>query len=72
MRQDLNSLKKQIKTLYKVNEFIASIGNLHHLLKLIMEESKKALCAETSSLMIYDPENKELFFEVALGKKGKG
>jgi len=65
-------LKRQIKTLYKVNEFIASIGNLHRLLKLIMEESKKALCAEASSLMLYDPGNKELFFEVALGKKGKG
>ena len=65
-------LKRQIKTLYKVNEFIASISNLHRLLKLIMEESKKALCAEASSLMLYDPENKELFFEVALGKKGKG
>ena len=72
MKQDSVSIKRQIGALYKVNEFIGSIGNLHRLLNLIMEESKKVLRAEASSLMLYDSESKELFFEVALGKKGKG
>lgn len=37
-----------------------------------MEESKNILNAEASSLLLYDRENKELFFEVATGEKGIG
>jgi len=64
-------LEKEIEALSRVNKFIASISNMHRLLDLIMEESKRIMNAEASSLMLYDPERKELFFEVALGKKGE-
>ncbi len=37
-----------------------------------MEESKNILKAEASSLLLYDREKKELFFEVARGEKGGG
>lgn len=36
-----------------------------------MKESKNALEAASSSLMLYDPEKNDLYFEVALGKKGE-
>ena len=65
------SLKKEITTLYRISKFIDSLSDLRELLKLIMEESKKIVNAEASSLLLYDKEKDELYFEVALGKKGK-
>ncbi len=65
-----SSLKKQFEALQRVNSFISHITNLRKLLNLIMEESKKILNAEASSLLLYDPEEKNLYFEVATGKKG--
>lgn len=63
-------LTKQFKTLQRVTSFILHIGNLHELLDLIMEESKKILEAEASSLLLYDEDDEVLFFEVARGEKG--
>jgi len=63
-------LTKQFKTLQRVTSFILHIANLHELLDLIMEESKKILEAEASSLLLYDEDDKVLFFEVARGEKG--
>ncbi|MCM8820364.1 MAG: ATP-binding protein [Candidatus Omnitrophica bacterium] len=63
---------EKFKVLEKISSFISSIYNLHRLLNLIMEESKNILKAEASSLLLYDKEKKELFFEVATGKKGIG
>ncbi|MCM8777554.1 MAG: ATP-binding protein [Candidatus Omnitrophica bacterium] len=62
----------KFKVLEKISSFISSIYNLHRLLNLIMEESKNILKAEASSLLLYDKEKKQLFFEVATGKKGIG
>ena len=64
-------LKQQFKTLQRVTSFISYIPNLSKLLNLIMEESKKILNAEASSLLLYDAKEKVLYFEVARGKKGK-
>ncbi|MCM8816231.1 MAG: ATP-binding protein [Candidatus Omnitrophica bacterium] len=63
--------KERFKTLKKVNSFISHITNLHKLLDSIMEESKKILNAEASSILLYDPNEKILCFEVAKGKKGE-
>ncbi|MCM8829775.1 MAG: ATP-binding protein [Candidatus Omnitrophica bacterium] len=63
---------EKFKVLEKISSFISSIYNLHQLLNLIMEESKNILKEEASSLLLYDKEKKELFFEVATGKKGIG
>ncbi|HOL21573.1 MAG TPA: ATP-binding protein [bacterium] len=62
----------RFKVLERISVFISSIHNLHQLLDLIMEESKNILKAEASSLLLYDREKKELFFEVARGEKGGG
>jgi signal transduction histidine kinase len=66
-----SSLKKEINTLYRISRFIDSITDLKELLRLIMEESKKVVDAEASSLLLYDREKDELYFEVALGDKGE-
>lgn len=65
------SLKKEIETLHRISGFIDSISDLKELLRLIMEESKKVVSAEASSLMLYDKEKDQLYFEVALGKKSE-
>ncbi|MCM8769130.1 MAG: GAF domain-containing sensor histidine kinase [Candidatus Omnitrophica bacterium] len=67
---DLLFLQQRLATLQRVSSFVLYIPNLHHLLELIMEESKDILNAEASSLLLYDPKKKALFFEVARGAKG--
>lgn len=61
------ALEKKVQTLYRVNDFMASISDLTRLLTLIMQESKNIVDAEASSLMLYDPKTDELYFEVAKG-----
>jgi signal transduction histidine kinase len=63
--------KQIVDALYRVNRLIAHITDLHRLLEQIMYEGKKVVNAEASSLMLYDEEANELFFEVALGAKGE-
>ncbi len=67
---EITKLKKQFEVIYNVNSFIASIMDLNKLLSLIMEESKKVMNAEASSLMLYDEQSDDLYFEVALGDRG--
>lgn len=59
-----------VDALYRVNNFLSCVNDLHHLMELIMEESKDVLYADASSLMLYDSATEELYFEVALGDKG--
>ncbi len=71
MTAEQNSNERRIvDALYRVNNFLSCVNDLHHLMELIMEESKNVLYAEASSLMLYDSSTEELFFEVALGDKG--
>lgn len=66
-----SSLTKELDTLHQISRFIDSITDLKSLLKMIMEESKKVVDAEASSLLLYDNEKDELYFEVALGNMGE-
>jgi signal transduction histidine kinase len=63
--------RRIVDALYRVTRLVAHITDLHRLLEKIMEEGKKVVNAEASSLMLYDEEADELFFEVALGAKGE-
>jgi len=65
-----SALENRIAALEQVARFVDSIGNLRQLLSEIMKVSAELLDAEASSLMLYDPAARELYFEVALGKKG--
>lgn len=70
MEKENTSERRIIDALYRVNNFISCVNDLHRLMELIMEESKNVLNAEASSLMLFDAATEELFFEVALGEKG--
>ncbi len=63
------TLKKRIAALEQVALFVDSVRNLKQLLSEIMKVSEKLLNAKASSLMLYDPVARELYFEVALGEK---
>ena len=63
------ALKKRITALEQVAHFVDSVRNLRQLLSEIMRVSAELLNAEASSLMLYEPADRELYFEVALGKK---
>ncbi|MFH0794308.1 MAG: GAF domain-containing sensor histidine kinase [bacterium] len=63
--------KSVIDALFRVNRFLSEVTDLHRLLELVMEESKQVAGAEASSLILYDKDTDELFFEVALGEKGE-
>lgn len=58
-------------SLNRINDFLNSSLELDSLLILIMEQSRKALKAQASSLALYEPKTKDLYFKVALGNKGK-
>ncbi|GMW03970.1 MAG: hypothetical protein AMXMBFR84_51040 [Candidatus Hydrogenedentota bacterium] len=70
--QDANpeELRRIVDALYRVHRFVNLITDLDTLLKRIMEESKEVAQAEACSLMLYDPVNEELYFQVALGERG--
>jgi signal transduction histidine kinase len=65
-----NEYLHKFEVLQRISVFISSINSLQKLLTLIMEESKRILSAEASSLLLYDKEEKVLFFKVATGEKG--
>ena len=69
MKADAKSVRN-FRTLQRVTSFVSHIANLGKLLTAIMEESKTILDAEASSLLLYNKEEKVLFFEVATGAKG--
>jgi len=65
-----DEMRRIIDALYRVHRLIAAIGDLDVLLERIMEESQSAAEAEACSLILYDNEANELYFQVALGDQG--
>ncbi|MCL2441949.1 MAG: sigma 54-interacting transcriptional regulator [Treponema sp.] len=62
----------KFRTLIEINSLINSnYKDLHGLLSRIMESATRLSDAEASSLLLTDKERNELYFEVALGSKGK-
>lgn len=64
----LSDQDQTLETLLRVNQFIASVRDLHELLFKIMEESEHLLEAEASAVMLYDEVTDELYFEVVRGE----
>ena len=60
-----------MNTIYKVNSFFSSITNKRKLVNMILEESKKIVNAEASSLLLYDSTTDELYFDVVVGEKSE-
>lgn len=69
----LEFLERQVENLSKlveINGIINSTLNINRLLSIIMEMIKDIMCTEASSLLLFDEENRELVFKVALGEAG--
>jgi len=63
---------KKFHTLIEINSLINSnYRKVHNLLSQIMESATRLSEAEASSLFLIDKEKNELFFEIALGSKGR-
>jgi Nif-specific regulatory protein len=66
---DIN--KKKLETLIEINTLINSnYDDIKVLLTQIIESATKLTEGEASSLILENPENKKLYFEIALGEKG--
>ncbi|MBN2413471.1 SpoIIE family protein phosphatase [candidate division KSB1 bacterium] len=68
---NLKFFVERLNFLHKVSQKISERKPLSRLLNEILEESKVVMEAEASSLMLFDPEDKHLYFQVATGSKGK-
>lgn len=63
-------MKRIVDALYRVHRLLSAITDPNALLERIMEESKGVANAEACSLMLYDAESGELYFQVAQGESG--
>jgi two-component system phosphate regulon sensor histidine kinase PhoR len=62
---------EKLALLLEGNKALSSTLDLDTLLKVIMAQAKRVINAEASSLMLFDEEKRELFFDVTLGGKGE-
>lgn len=62
---------KKLSTLVELSTLLNSTLNQREVRKKAMEAVTQLLDCETSSLLLVDEEKEELYFEVALGKKGE-
>lgn len=67
---DMESMIQEMNYVAEITLRISERMSLDELLTEIMESSKILVNAEASSLLIYDPEDDLLYFEVATGDKG--
>ncbi len=69
--RDLKVIIDRMNFLHTISQKISEKKPLPKLLNDIMESSKLIMDAEASSLLLYDPKDKKLHFQVATGKKGR-
>jgi len=68
---ELDRSVKQFTTLAEVGTLLNSTLDQNLVRKMAMEAITRLMHAEVGSLLLVDDENKELYFEVALGDKGE-
>ena len=63
--------RNRFETLIEINTLINSdYSDVRELLSKIIESATRLMSAEASSLLLVNPENNKLYFEIALGPKG--
>ena len=68
----MNLDSNRLETLIDINTLINSnYTDVNTLLTKILESATKLSNGEASSLLLLNPENNKLYFEIALGDKGK-
>ncbi|MBI5091408.1 MAG: GAF domain-containing protein [Candidatus Hydrogenedentes bacterium] len=65
-----DEMRRIVDTLYRTHRLISAITELDTLLERIMEESKQVANAEACSLMLFDEQRNDLYFQVTLGEQG--
>ncbi len=68
---DAGGPRRYLDALYRISGFVTAVSSLPKLLELVMAESKALMNAEGSSLLLYDADCDDLYFEVALGEAGE-
>jgi len=63
-------MKRTVEAMYRVHKFIGAITDLDTLLEYIAEESQQVAGAEASSIILFDPLQKDLYFHTAMGESG--
>ncbi|HNY87850.1 MAG TPA: hypothetical protein PKN23_15215, partial [Candidatus Hydrogenedentes bacterium] len=63
-------MRRAVGALYRVHSLLGAITDPDALLVRISEESRTVASAEAASVMLYDAETDELYFQVALGDSG--
>ena len=63
-------MRRIVDALYRVHRLISVITDLNTLLERIMEESQQVANAEACSLMLYDADAEELYFQIVQGETG--
>ena len=69
--EQLEGMVQELNYLHQVSQRISEKKDIDVLLHEIMESCKEVTNAEASSLLIYDEEEDNLYFEVALGTGGE-
>ena len=69
--RSLTAIIDEMKFLHQISQKISEKKSLPRLLNEIMESSKMLMNAEASSLLLYEPKDRKLYFQVATGTKGK-
>ncbi|HMQ68421.1 MAG TPA: SpoIIE family protein phosphatase [Ignavibacteria bacterium] len=68
---EIQDIIQEMNYLHEISQRISEMKSLDQLLNEIIESCKEVLKAEASSLLIYDEELNELYFEIATGEKGE-
>lgn len=68
---DLKIMVHRLNFLHTISQKISEKKPLPKLLNEIMENSKLVMNAEASSLLLFEPDDNKLYFQVATGDKGK-
>lgn len=71
MKKEIEGQVRALQTLFEAGQELNAAIDLDDLMVKILEEAKKICDVEASSLLLLDPEGKELFFKIALGGKGE-
>lgn len=71
MIDDLQRRLRQVRTLMELSSLVNSTLDTREIRKRAIEAATTLADAETGSLLLVDRETGDLFFEVALGKKGE-
>ena len=64
--------ENEIEALYRIDKFMKSMSDMNKLLEVIISEARNVTDAESCSLVLYDDDQNDMYFKVAMGEEGEG